>query len=183
MDAFLSYSSADRKLAERLREELAREGLSVWSDHVIVPGKNWRQRIEEAIRSSNYILVLLSPRDGADEAQQFTWQVALEAVWQDSDKRLIPILLPSAELPPFVRSGTSGQLRVVQVENPREVQDIAQAVLDWIKGRESQSPTATVQTRDISREVDDGRETALAMIKEYATSMIPPGRGDYGDDG
>src|SRR5947209_4640804 len=114
MEAFLSYSSADKKLAERLRKELTRDGLSVWSDEsLIAPGEKWQQRIEEAIRSSDSILVLVGPRERVDEAQQFTWRVALEAVWKDSSKRLVPILLRGAELPSFVRSGTLGKVRAI----------------------------------------------------------------------
>jgi signal transduction histidine kinase len=183
MDAFLSYSSVNKNLARRLREELASEGLSVWWDESDAPVETRHRRIEEAIRSSDYIVVLIGPRDGDDEAQVFTWRVALETVWRDSSKRLVPILLRGAELPPFVRSGTSGKVRAIQVENPRKVQSIAQAVLDLIHGRASRG-TEAVRTREFQRDDDRRREalSAMASYVEHNLRTPPPKRGD-GSDG
>ncbi|PYQ58615.1 MAG: hypothetical protein DMF53_20120 [Acidobacteria bacterium] len=89
MSTFLSYASADRKVAEKLRDELGKAGIAVWSDTDIVAGERWRDRIEDAIRSASAILVLIGPKNGDDPEQQFTWQMALETVWKDPNKRLI----------------------------------------------------------------------------------------------
>jgi hypothetical protein len=181
MDAFLSYSSGDKKLAERLRKELTKEGLSVWWDESTAPGEKWQQRIEKAIRSSESILVLVGDR--VDEAQQFTWRVALEAVWKDSSKRLVPILLRGAELPAFVRSGTSGKVRAVQVENSRNVRSVSQAVLDLINGRTSQA-TEAVRIREFQR-ADNGRREALSAMASYVEHNLrtPPPKRGHGSDG
>lgn len=184
MDAFLSYSSVNKNLARRLRKELAREGLSVWWDEESdASGETRRRRIEEAIRSSDYILILLGPRDGVDEVQELTWRVALETVWKDPSKRLVPILLRGAELPSFVRSGTSGQkIRAVQVENQRKVQSIAQAVLDLLHGRTSRE-TGAARIREFQRD-DAGRREALSAMASYVEQnlrMPPPRRGDDSD--
>jgi hypothetical protein len=180
MEAFLSYSSAEKKLAERLRKELTRDGLSVWQDKSIAAGEKWQQRIEKAIRSSDPILVLVGDR--VDEAQRFTWRVALEAVWKDSSKRLVPILLRGAELPSFVRSGTPGKVRAVQVENSRNVRSVAQAVLDLLNGRTSRG-TEAVQIREFQR-TDDERREALSAMASYVEQNLrtPPSKGN-GRDG
>jgi hypothetical protein len=178
MDAFLSYSSADKKLAKRLREELTKDGLSVWwDDDSIKSGEAWRRQIREAIRSSDYILVLAGPRDRVDEAQDFTWRVAIETVWQDPSKRLVPILLRDAELPAFIRSGTSGKIRAIQVEDPRDVESVAQAVLDLLKGRQPQRRKKAVRTREFTRDDDGGRGEALNKIETALQSMIASRRG------
>jgi hypothetical protein len=181
MDAFLSYSSGDKKFAERLRKELTKEGLSVWWDESTAPGERWQQRIEKAIRSSESILVLVGDR--VDEAQQFTWRVALEAVWKDSSKRLVPILLRGAELPAFVRSGTSGKVRAVQVENSRNVRSVSQAVLDLINGRTSQG-TEAVRIREFQR-ADNGRREALSAMASYVEHNLrtPAPKRGHGSDG
>lgn len=131
MNVFLSYSSADRKLAEQLREELGSQGLSVWSDHLIPAGTSWQDRLEDAIRSADSILVLVGPKSGTDEAQQFTWRTSLETVWQNSDKRLIPILLRGAELPPFLSGRNSVR---IDDPDPQAVGKVAQAVAKLVQG-------------------------------------------------
>jgi hypothetical protein len=92
VDVFLSHSAADKKLAERLSRGLDAHGLSVWLDRrELTPGSDLRREIEEAIQKADHILLLIGHRE-PDEAQQLTWRVALEAVWQDPEKRFIPVL-------------------------------------------------------------------------------------------
>ena len=175
MDVFLSYSHADKKVAERLREALEKRGLSVWSgaqgSHT---PSDWRRRIEEAIHSAREILVLLGSRNGADEEQDFTWRTALEAVWGDPRKRLIPILLRGAELPTFVRSGSSGELRTVRVEDSRDMTGAAQTVLELIQGQRTRSydPASVPPPPQTSTDsAKDSRSARLSEIAEYAERM------------
>jgi hypothetical protein len=58
---FISYAREDFETAKRLYDDLQQVGLSPWIDSEdILPGQNWEYAINEAIRSSNYFLVLLS---------------------------------------------------------------------------------------------------------------------------
>jgi len=69
-----------------------------------------------------------------------TWQLVLEAVWSDKSKRLIPILLKDAPLPPFVLSAfklssmDGADLPIVRVRNPRQATETAQTVIQIIRG-------------------------------------------------
>ncbi|HEY2738362.1 MAG TPA: toll/interleukin-1 receptor domain-containing protein, partial [Thermoanaerobaculia bacterium] len=100
MRLFLSYSHADRKLAAELRKRLEAENLTV-SSFGEDPGSasGWHQALEEAIRAASAILLLINDRAKVDDPQRVAWRLALEAVWADPSKRLIPILLQDAELP------------------------------------------------------------------------------------
>ena len=62
MNVFLSYSAADRKLADRLRDELSRDGLSVWDDSRGSTGTNRRRQLEEAIGAADDFLILVGAR-------------------------------------------------------------------------------------------------------------------------
>lgn len=130
MRVFLSYPAKDRKLAERLRDELSRDGLSVSTFDVRdMAGVEWQKQIEDAIRSADDILVLVGPKSNDDAAQQVEWQAALKAVWKDSRKRLIPILLRNAALPPFVFGDACGpETKVVRIVDPRDVRSAAEAI-------------------------------------------------------
>lgn len=130
MRVFLSYSHADKSFASKLRRRLEESGLS-FNDPSESPaeGISWRQQVEAAIRSSDAVLLLLSFRQKADESQQLTWMLALEAAWADS-KPLIPILLRNAALPAFVRSGASGDsVQAIRIRKPDDLDPAVQAVL------------------------------------------------------
>jgi hypothetical protein len=148
MTVFLSYSSTDKKLADRLRRELMRQGVAVWSDTSLAAGSEWRGRIAEAIRSAEAILVLVGPKGEADEAQRSTWQEALEAVWQDPGKRIVPILVQDAKVPTFVYSADV-PFQAVRVDHPQHLEGAARAVARIL------APTAKVRGVDAD-EIDLG---------------------------
>lgn len=172
MKVFLSYASADKKLAEGLKDELGKSGLTVWSDSDLTAGAEWRHRIEEAIHSAGEILVLVSPKSDTDKTQQLTWRIALEAVWQDPGKRLIPVLLRGAQLPAFVLSGTSGKLKAVRLEDPHDIRSAAQAILDLIQGHHTRDVGGNGATIfSVSRDADGGREARLSTIADFAEKL------------
>lgn len=158
MNIFLSYASANRKVAEKLRDELGKAGIAVWSDaNTLSTGERWRDRIEDAIRSASAILVLIGPKNGDDSEQQFTWQVALETVWQDPGKRLIPILLRGAAPPPFLYSSApGGQPFFIRLDSPRKIKDIVPELAELIQGKQ-----VRLVDQDQRRGADGARSTSI----------------------
>ena len=121
MNVFVSYSATSIEWAVRLKSSLQQHGVSAWSD----PGDTatpltWSERIEQAIRNAQAIIVLLEGGAEPDDKQLRTWQLTIDAVWSDNDKRLIPFLLRNAELPPFARSSVpvGSSLPIVRVHDP-----------------------------------------------------------------
>jgi TIR domain len=176
MQVFLSYSAADRRFAERLRDELTRHGVSVWSDAKLAPGSEWKKEIETAIRSSDDILILVSPRN-ADAAQRSIWRAALEAAWQDPRKRLIPILLRGASVPPFVYSDAAGKEGpLVQILDPHDPGGAADAILQALQGTaaagKAKTDAAEVATKGSqSFEVEALRSRRLREIEQFAERL------------
>ncbi|HKI05172.1 MAG TPA: toll/interleukin-1 receptor domain-containing protein [Thermoanaerobaculia bacterium] len=138
MDVFISHSAADRKWALKLNQALVASGLTTWLDEEqIVPGTSWRSAIHEAIQVADDIVVLLGPRRTASGFERYEWQAALEAIWLDPAKRLIPVLLKDAELPAFVRStvGADEPFAAIRIKNPRVDWDRAVSdLLQVLKG-------------------------------------------------
>src|SRR5688572_22773645 len=65
---FLSYSRKDKEVMQRVRADLQREGLTVWTDEGIEPGTpSWKKAIGKAIEEARCLVVILSPDAKASE--------------------------------------------------------------------------------------------------------------------
>lgn len=59
---FISYSRADSRFALKLAEDLQRTGLNIWIDQSgLRPSEPWDKGIENALETSAYFVVILSP--------------------------------------------------------------------------------------------------------------------------
>lgn len=64
-DVFLSHNSSDKPLVRKLKQLLAKAGLRVWLDEdELRPGINWQPLLEEGVRSSKSIAVLIGADGG-----------------------------------------------------------------------------------------------------------------------
>jgi len=62
-EIFISYAREDQPQAERLYRDLQREGFDVWMDtQDLLAGSNWSAEIRQAIRASEYFVLLLSAK-------------------------------------------------------------------------------------------------------------------------
>ena len=92
---FISYSRKDIAFVDQLAADLKRAGLDVWYDvSGIAGGDRWRSEIENALRTSQFVLVVLSP-----DAIISEW-VEREFLFSSNLKRkIIPLMYRSCELP------------------------------------------------------------------------------------
>ncbi len=103
MQVFISHSSQDQEIARWLAQKLRQQSLDVWIDcDRMTKGAAINDSFESALKSSEVILFLLTPESGKSKYLQKEWSAALEASWADPAKRLVPILISSAVLPPFL---------------------------------------------------------------------------------
>src|SRR5262245_48032826 len=86
---FLSYSRKDKEIMLRIYNDLRVEGLDVWMDNELKVGTpEWERDIEDAIKNTGGVVVLLSPDSYASE-----W-VGREIAFADEfDKRIFPVLV------------------------------------------------------------------------------------------
>ncbi len=86
---FLSYSREDTHSMMRIRNELESQGIRVWTDEGLIPGSDsWKRDIEDAIRNSLGIVVILSP-----SAKQSRWVERELGFASAQGKRVFPILV------------------------------------------------------------------------------------------
>lgn len=96
MKVFLSYSHKDSKLAEQIAKELSKFDLDVWNAETeIFPGDNWAEKVSNALKDSDAMVVLITP----DSLESKTVQREIEyALGNNSyNNRLIPVLVGSEE--------------------------------------------------------------------------------------
>jgi formylglycine-generating enzyme required for sulfatase activity len=92
---FISYSRRDLAFAEQLADDLKNTGFDVWYDlSGIGGGARWRVEIENALRESQYVIIVLSPDSVTSE-----W-VEREFLFASNLKRkIIPLLYRRCDLP------------------------------------------------------------------------------------
>jgi len=92
---FLSYSRSDQEFALRLAADIRARGISLWIDQLdIRPSEHWDRAIEQAVRDSRGIVVVLSPRSVASDnvADEVSFAI-------DSGKSVLPVMIERCKLP------------------------------------------------------------------------------------
>src|SRR5579883_2068479 len=97
---FISYQHEDNDFAEALIHRVEKEGFSTWIDYdSLPPGNDWREGIDQAIRDSFALIVIMSPSAKASEYVTYEWTFA----WGCGIK-VIPVLLASTPLHPRLKA-------------------------------------------------------------------------------
>ena len=91
-DLFLSYSRADRPLAEQFVRTAAARGVNVWYDEDIEGGRDWRERIVAALGSAKALVILFS--EHSNDSRQLIKELA---VADNMQKQVIPVLISNCE--------------------------------------------------------------------------------------
>jgi hypothetical protein len=92
---FISYSRKDTAFVRRLAGDLEKAGYSVWWDiSDLRGGDDWVRLIPEAIQTSDFFIVVLSPNSTASEwvRKEYTQAISLH-------KKIIPIMLERTPVP------------------------------------------------------------------------------------
>ena len=94
---FISYSHRDDRYREQLVTHLAglrRQGvIADWHDRKIVPGKEWREAIDQNLNTADCVLLLVSPDFlASDYCYSIEMQRTLEKHWE-GDVLVIPVIV------------------------------------------------------------------------------------------
>jgi conflict system STAND superfamily ATPase/TIR domain-containing protein len=107
---FLSHNSRDKPAVEALAHALLDAGMRPWLDKWdLVPGLPWQKGIADALRDAQAVVVCIGEH-GIGRVQDPEVEAALDRAWNDSNRPVIPVLLPGAaanpEMPDFLRIRT-----------------------------------------------------------------------------
>ena len=92
---FFSYARDDSQFVLRLAKELRAAGANLWLDQLdIVGGQHWDQAVEDALRASAGMIVVLSPSAVSSDNVMDEVSYALE-----QKKRVVPLLYRACDVP------------------------------------------------------------------------------------
>jgi hypothetical protein len=99
-DVFLSYSSADKSVAAEIASYLGKEGARLWlDDWELKPGDSIVERVNEALETSAYLVVLLSPSSVSSPWVKQEWNAALARELNERRVTVLPVLVQDCVLP------------------------------------------------------------------------------------
>lgn len=108
LKVFLCHASQDKPIVRELAQRLFAEGwIDPWLDEKrLLPGEDWRSKIEEAVETSDIVLICLSNNSVSKEGfiqkeLRYAREIALEK--PDETIFLIPLRLDDCELPRGLR--------------------------------------------------------------------------------
>jgi hypothetical protein len=99
MQVFISYACEDSELAKRLSRWLEVAGFDVWLDESnILPGDNWAEKVSQALKESQAMVVLVSPAAMDSKWVRHEIEFALGA--KEYRGRLVPVFVgPRDKIP------------------------------------------------------------------------------------
>jgi hypothetical protein len=92
-DVFLSYSHKDRPWVSQFVESLREAGLTVFDNADILPGERWDVQIQEVLRESTNLIVVLSPNSVESPWTFFELGAAVA-----DNKRIVPVLTQDMDI-------------------------------------------------------------------------------------
>ena len=92
MKVFLSHSSNDRDLLQKITDEPTQAGMEVWDDtREIYPSDNWAQVTSQALEESQAMVVLFTPE--SIDSKWIKWSIGFALGNISYDHRLVPVLV------------------------------------------------------------------------------------------
>ena len=100
---FISYSPEDRPAARRIAADLKDRGIRVWLDeYEILPGDSIADKISQGIRTSEYLIVIISRNSVGSTWVRREVESAFKRNPEVSERRLIPVRIDDAPVPPYL---------------------------------------------------------------------------------
>jgi hypothetical protein len=169
---FLSYAHEDMGMAKRIYKDLKHYGLDIWFDSVLLlPGQNWKDAIEKAIKQSTYYIVLLSSYTLTETGfVQKEMKIAFEILKQcaEDDIHIVPVRIE--ECNPSYITGLSN-VRWIDLFPESEYRDALKKILYIVSPRAfslRNQPTQLSQA-DVNN--------TIRLHDFFDKSLNPEGRG------
>lgn len=92
---FISYSPKDTRILADMRKQLLNAGFKPWIDPSPRPGADWRFAIDDAIRASDALIIIVTPASAESVYVTYEWALALAL-----GIPVIPVIFKQAQMHP-----------------------------------------------------------------------------------
>ncbi len=184
MRVFISYAREDKAMAQRLYDDLKKNGVAPWLDvEALLPGQNWKLEIGTAIRNCDYFLALLSSQSVSKQGYvQKELKTALDILGECPKSKIFIIPVRIDDCQPIdeelkelhwldlFSSYDRGLAKILQVLKPGKKSETGLIVPDPLLGTKNQLvriPGGTFQMGD----KDTGQ--FQVTIKDFRMDMVP----------
>ena len=130
---FISNSIKDKRFAEEIRRRLADDNHTTFVDTTDVPwGENWADAVSDALKKSEFMVVLLSP--DAVQSPNVLHEIAFALGSEQYKGRVLPVVVrPTEDVPWFLK--TIESLDVSKVTDARAIGDRVARALRQVERR------------------------------------------------
>ena len=170
-DVFLSCPSASSRWGEKVLRAIEEREIPVWfGQRDIAPGENLMDALESAVKASKAVVLVIGPGYGKSSLQNVEVQAALEGAWADPRKRLIPLLIKDAKVPPFLR----GRQALVLGEGPKELNMVVDRIAEAIAADAPAqiSPPTSAERAALQERLAYIEKVARGLGSEGASSAV-----------
>ncbi|HKY29369.1 MAG TPA: toll/interleukin-1 receptor domain-containing protein [Pyrinomonadaceae bacterium] len=130
-DVFISYSSPDNEVAQRLTRMLERDGLEVFYDReALVAGESFSNQIQRELQNARAVVVLLSRNSKRDKFVEEGLRDALE----QRDRVVVPVLLDEGATENWIWPLVS-KWQAIKVESNEDLSVVEQAIVRSLPNR------------------------------------------------
>lgn len=162
-DVFISYSSTDRPVAERLARELRRHGFTVWLDSwEILVGHNVVDEVYKGIRSSEFMIVLLSQK--SSQSRWVTEELTAGRLGEIEEQqiRVLPALIEKCDIPDPLKAKRHADLSTDWAAGLRELLGALHVLRFELRWKNATAPAVS---RSVER-LDQFYTAVLANIRD-----------------
>ena len=157
VDVFISHAQSDSDFACQVASDLVQQGVTVWAlDNTLEPGEDLVRGVEEGIRMSRNLLVVLSRKSGKSDWLRAETALALS----HPGKRVVPIFAEKGAEIPFLLRFTRGVDLSDSSRYARSIRDLSSSLL------EDSGPNNTEREVQYSSRILKARLEAITLEQE-----------------
>jgi hypothetical protein len=159
-DVFISYSYKDQEKAETLAGAFRNRGMDAWLAHKDLTAESpTRDQILNTLNSCRAVVLLVEPASKPSPWLQLEYMTALESVWDDADKILIPVLTGKGDPPAFLQHYSVWKAP----ESPKAWNQFSERIADTV----AKSKSGTIRTQ-ISGNFKKEWKERLNQVERFA---------------
>ncbi len=133
---FVSYTLDARKWTEKLAAALRHQNFEVWADFDSLAGEEPApQQLEKALDGARVYVFVFGAKREVGALQDREWQAAIQRIWSDPSRLVIPVVLGPGETPPFLRQWPPLRFASARFE-PQAAQQIVEAIRSRTRTRQ-----------------------------------------------